>query len=53
MQFARKVGTTLCSLIVSAILLKWTLIDVIFGIFFLTTIEIIITLKLYKMINYK
>lgn len=52
-QFARKVGTTMCSLVISAILLKWPLIYVIFGISILAIIEIIITLKLYKMINYQ
>ena len=52
-QFARKVGTTMCSLVISAILLKWPLIYVIFEISILAIIEIIITLKLYKMINYQ
>lgn len=52
-QFARKVGTTICSLVISAILLKWSLIYVMFVISILAIIEIIITLKLHKMINYK
>ena len=52
-QFARKVGTTICSLVIAAILLKWSLIYVIFGISILAIIEMIITLKLYKMIDCK
>lgn len=51
-QFARKVGTTICSLVISAVLLKWHLIYVIFGITALAIVEIIITIRLYKMINY-
>lgn len=52
-QFARKLGTTICSLFISAILLKWPLIYVIIAVSILATIEIIITLKLYKMISYQ
>lgn len=52
-QFARKVGITICSLVIAAILLKWPLINVIFVTAFLAIIEIMIIIKLYKMLIYK
>ena len=50
-QFARKLGTTIFSLLVSATLLKWPLIYVIFGISILSIIEIFIAVKLYYMLG--
>lgn len=50
-QFARKVGTTMCGLGISALLLKFQLIYVIIGIAILAFIEIIIAAKLYSMLN--
>lgn len=50
-QFARKVGTTMCGLIISALLIKLQLIYVIIGIGTLAFIEIIIATKLYSMLN--
>lgn len=50
-QFARKVGATVCGLLISATLLKWKLIYVIIGIGFLAFIEVIIALKLYCMLK--
>ena len=49
-QFARKLGATICCLIISAVLLKWEIIYVIFGIAILAFLEMVISLKLYKMI---
>ncbi len=52
-QFSRKVGTTICSLIVYAILLKWELINVIYGLLGLSIMQAIISIKLYNMIKYE
>lgn len=52
-QFARKVGTTICSLIVSAMLLRWEMIYVIIGIGVLSLIEVFIAIKLYSMLKSK
>ena len=46
----RKTGTTICSLLVSAVLLKWDMIYVIIGIGILSIMEIFITIKLYLML---
>lgn len=48
--FSRKTGTTICSLLVSAVLLKWDMIYVIIGIGILSIMEIFITIKLYLML---
>lgn len=50
-QFARKVGVTISSLVCSAILLKWELVYVIMGIGVLAFIEVLIGLKLYNMLS--
>lgn len=50
-QFARKVGTTICSLVCSAILLKWEMVYVIMVIGALAFIEVLIGLKLYNMLS--
>lgn len=50
-QFARKLGSTICSLLASAILLKWEMIYVIIGTGILAFIEVLIGLKLYNMLN--
>lgn len=52
-QFARKLGGTICSLLVSAILLKWQLIYVIIMIGILAIIEVFIAMRLYSMLNIK
>ena len=52
-QFARKVGTTICSLFASAILLKWEMIHVMIGIGVLALIEVFIAIRLYSMIESK
>ena len=51
LQFAKKLGTTVCSLLASAILLKWQMIYVMIGICILSIIEIIIGIKLYLMLS--
>ncbi len=53
MQFARKIGTTICSLVISAVLLKWSMIYVMFGIGALALIEIFVNIKLYKILSCK
>lgn len=50
-QFARKVGTTICSLVCSAILLKWEMEYVIIGIGVLAFLEVLIGLKLYSILS--
>lgn len=50
-QFARKVGTTICSLFASALLLKWEMIHVIIGIGALALLEVFIAMKLYSMLE--
>lgn len=50
-QFARKLGITICSLVCSAILLKWEMIYIIIGIGVLAFIEVLIGLKLYSMLE--
>ena len=50
-QFARKLGTTSCSLLSSALLLKLEIIDVIIVVGFLSIIEVFIGMRLYSMLN--
>lgn len=50
-QFARKVGVTISSLVCSAILLKWEMVYVIMGIGVLAFIEVLIGLKLYNILS--
>ena len=50
-QFSRKIGTMICSLIVSSLLLKWEMNYVISGISVLAFIEILLALKLFNMIE--
>ena len=50
-QFARKLGTTICSFLASAILLKWQIIYVIIGIGVLSIIEVFIAIRLYSMLK--
>ena len=50
-QFARKVGTTICSLIISAILLRWEMIYVIIGIGALALLEVFISIRIYSMLK--
>ena len=50
-QFARKIGTTICSIAISALLLKWDLIYVIFGISTLAFIEFLIAFRLYSLLK--
>lgn len=50
-QFARKVGTTICSLVCSAILLKWEMVYVIMGIGILALAEVLTGLKLYSILS--
>ncbi len=51
-QFARKAGTTICTLLVSAALLKWQIIYVIIGIGVLAIMEVFIAMRLYSMLNF-
>lgn len=51
LQFARKLGTTICTFLASAILLKWDMIYVIIVLGVLAIIEIFIGIKLYSMLN--
>lgn len=50
-QFARKLGSTLCSLLASAILLKWELIYVIIVTGVVAFIEVFIAMRVYSMLN--
>lgn len=50
-QFARKLGTTICSFLASAILLKWHIIYVIIGIGALSIIEVFIAIRLYSILK--
>lgn len=50
-QFARKLGTTICSFLASAILLKWQIIYVIIGIGVLSIIEVFIAIRLYSILK--
>ena len=50
-QFSRKIGTMICSLIVSSLLLKWEMNYVMSGISVLAFIEILLALKLFNMIE--
>ena len=52
-EFGKKTGTTICSFIVSAVLLKWKIIYVIIGIGVLSIMEIFIAIKLYLMLTVK
>lgn len=49
--FSRKFGTTIGSLLVTAILLKWEMIYVIIGIGILSIIDFLIAIKLYSMLS--
>lgn len=51
--FSRKFGTTIGSLLVSAVLLKWEMIYVIIGIGILSIIDFLIAIKLYSMLSLK
>jgi len=50
-QFSRKIGTTFCGIIVSAILLKWPLLYVLFGLGGLALVELFVGIKLYNMMK--
>lgn len=50
-EFGKKTGTTICSLLISAILLRWEMIYVIIGIGILSIINFVIAIKLYSMLN--
>lgn len=50
-QFARKVGVTISSLVCSAILLKWEMIHLMIGIGALALLEVFIAMKLYLMLE--
>lgn len=51
--FSRKFGTTIGSLLVPAVLLKWEMIYVIIGIGILSIIDFLIAIKLYSMLSLK
>lgn len=51
MQFSRRLGTTICTFLASAILLKWDIIYVIVVLGVLAIIEIFIAMRLYSIIN--
>lgn len=51
-QLSRKAGTTICTLLVSAALLKWEIIYVIIGIGVLAIMEVFIAMRLYSMLNF-
>ncbi|MBQ6991702.1 MAG: hypothetical protein IJN50_02125 [Clostridia bacterium] len=51
--FSRKFGTTIGSLLVTAVLLKWEMIYVIIGIGILSIIDFLIAIKLYSMLALK
>lgn len=51
--FSRKFGTTIGSLLVTAVLLKWEMIYVIIGIGILSIIDFLIAIKLYSMLSLK
>ena len=50
-QFSRKLGTTFSGLLASAILLKWPLLYVMFGLGALAALEICVGIKLYQMLK--
>ena len=50
-QFSRKLGTMICSLLVSSLLLKWEMVYVISGISILAFLEILLAIRLFNMIE--